>query len=82
MQATTCGRSGATGFTSHVSEQRELILASLGQTPESRIFTASSQADVAEVLKAMQQFDLDDVTLDQSPRQAQRGWTGFTPPPE
>jgi predicted nucleotide-binding protein len=30
-----------------------------------RIFIASSQADVAEVQKAMQQFDLDAVTLDQ-----------------
>ena len=31
-----------------------------------RIFIASSQADVAEVQKAMQQFDLDAVTLDQT----------------
>src|SRR5271156_1885666 len=30
-----------------------------------RVFIASSQADVAEVQKAMQQFDLDAVTLDQ-----------------
>ena len=31
-----------------------------------RIFIASSQADVAEVQKAMRQFDLDAVTLDQT----------------
>ena len=33
---------------------------------KNRVFIASSQADVAEVQKAMQRFDLDAVTLEQT----------------
>jgi hypothetical protein len=40
-------------------------MTALDKPRKKRIFIASSEADVAEVQKAMQQFDLDAVTLDQ-----------------
>src|SRR5271163_1458866 len=41
-------------------------MATVDKPRKKRVFIASSQADVAELQKAMQQFDIDAVTLDQS----------------
>jgi hypothetical protein len=43
-------------------------MATVDKPRNKRVFIASSQADVAEVRKAMRQFDLDAVTLDQFAR--------------
>ena len=63
MQATTLASSRTIPM--RLDFEGGQLMATVDKPRKKRIFIASAQADVAQVQKAMQQFDLDAVTLDQ-----------------